>query len=250
MAPIGTTAAHTRRTKYRHKSQVVRIFCTLRPAQPSSLSWFPTSYMRKNIHNSDYFWPVPHLPRSTLGPASSLLPSPPCHSTPPNIAGHREAKMSSKSFLRSGFKYISQLLGLFFSHLCLFVCQSCLSVCLSVCTLSRMFDFCFVCHHSAAAWASSPAHSASGEESFSCSSVPHRLQLCLSLFPMSVRILHCLSVCLSKRTRRPADTVGSNWEPAAALGSFSRKPGLPGGNRATGGTAPSHRLVRPRLLPS
>ena len=107
----------------------------MRPAQPSSLSWFPTSYMRKNIHNSDYFWPVPHLPRSTLGPASSLLPSPPCHSTPPNIAGHREAKMSSKSFLRSGFKYISQLLGLFFSHLCLFVCQSCLSVCLSALSL-------------------------------------------------------------------------------------------------------------------
>ena len=181
-----------------------------------------------------------HQTRSTVGRVSC------CHTTtPPNVAGHREAKMSSKSFLRSGFKYLN--LWVFFSHLCLFLLL--VSVCLSVCTLSRMFDFCFVCHHSAAAWASSPAHSASGEESFSCSSVPHRLQLCLSLFP-SVCPHITLSVCLSKRTRRPADTVGSNWEPAAALGSFSRKPGLPGGNRATGGTAPSHRLVRPRLLPS
>ena len=138
-----------------------------------------------------------HQTRSTVGRVSC------CHTTTttPNVAGHREAKMSSKSFLRSGFKYISQLLGLFSSHLCLFVCQSCLSVCLSVCTLSRMFDFCFVCHHSAAAWASSPAHSASGEESFSCSSVPHRLQLCLSLFP-SVCPHITLSVCLSRQNGR------------------------------------------------
>ena len=155
--------------------------------------------------------------------------------------------MSSKSFLRSGFKYLN--LWVFFSHLCLFLLL--VSVCLSVCTLSRMFDFCFVCHHSAAAWASSPAHSASGGREFLLQQRPTQtpalsvsISLCLSAY-----YIVCLSVT-SKRTRRLADTVGSNWEPAAALGSFSRKPGLPGGNRATGGTAPSHRLVRPRLLPS
>ena len=108
--------------------------------------------------------------------------------------------MSSKSFLRSGFKYISQLLGLFSSHLCLFVCQSCLSVCLSVCTLSRMFDFCFVCHHSAAAWASSPAHSASGGREFLLQQRPTQTPA------LSVSISQCLStyyvVCLSRQNGR------------------------------------------------
>ena len=77
------------------------------------------------------------------------------------------------------------------------VCLSVMSVCLSVCTLSRMFDFCFVCHHSAAAWASSLAHSLciGGEESFSCS-VPPRLHLCLSEFPCVCPHI-TLSVCLS-----------------------------------------------------
>ena len=45
------------------------------------------------------------------------------------------------------------------------VCLSVVSVCLSVCPPSRMFDFSFVCHHSAAAWASSLAHSLGVERS-------------------------------------------------------------------------------------
>ena len=69
------------------------------------------------------------------------------------------------------------------------------------------------------------------KRSFSCS-LPPRIPLCLSQFP-SVCPYLTLSVCLSvmsRRSRRLADTVGSNCEPAAAaLGSFScSKPGLPG----------------------
>ena len=140
------------------------------------------------------------------------------------------------------------------------VCLSVVSVCPSVCPPSRMFDFCFVCHHFAAAWASSLAHSLRGKRSFSCS-VPPRLPDCLSLFHCvcpSVTLSVCLSVVMSRRSRRLADTVGSNCEPAAALGSFSCKPG-PGrdcygrdGPVATGQAAATTiaQLIRRTHLPS
>ena len=67
--------------------------------------------------------------------------------------------------------------------------------------LSRMFYFCFVCHHSAAAWASSPAHSASGGREFLLQQRPTQTPA------LSVSISHVcphitLSVCLSRQNGR------------------------------------------------
>ena len=128
-----------------------------------------------------------------------------------------------------------------FSHLCLFVCQSCLSVCQSalspecltsassVTTLQPLGPLLRLTH-----WGVREA------SSFSCSDPP-RLPVCMSVFSgVCPYITLSVGRHVKYRSRRLADTVGSNWEPAAALGSFSRKPGLPGENSATGGTAPSH----------
>ena len=149
--------------------------------------------------------------------------------------------MASSTYLNFWVYFSLTCVCLSVSRVCLSVCQSALSLeCLtsasSVTTLQPLGPLLRLTLHRGK------------RVSLAAASHTDSSSVCL-YFPVSAYYIVCLSVT-SKRTRSLADTVGSNWEPAAALGSFSRKPGLPGGNRATGGTAPSHRLVRPRLLPS
>ena len=123
---------------------------------------------------------------------------------------------------------------LFVCQSCLFVCQSCLFVCQScqsalplqcltsassVITLQRLGPLLWLTTH----WGA--------KEKFLLQPAAQNpaLSVSISLCLYTVNLSVCLSV-MSRRSRRLADTVGSNCEPAAAaLGSFScSKPGLPG----------------------
>ena len=127
-----------------------------------------------------------------------------------------------------------------------------MSVCLSVLSVFSvslpLFDFCFVCHHFAAAWASSLAHySLGGKREVSLAGChPDSRSVCLN-FPVSVRM--CLSVCLSCQDGAGVwltlwvVTVSRQqqqlWGVSPAASRACR------GGTATGGTAPSLRLVSP-----